>query len=140
VLAALLATAAAYLLLGLVMAGAAGWSREVALDQAVGLAVHAGVVFARGVLPALLVVEAACALWRRSRGAELGAPATIAVALVLAAPLAFLALTAPLADWPRLAVKGVPDAAATILLLGGVAAGADLLARRAARRAARRLS
>lgn len=109
---------------------AGGWSRPVALDQAVGLAVHAAVVFARGVLPALIATGAACRLWRRRRGTEATAWGTLALAAVLSACFALPILTVPLGGWPRLEVRGTADAAATVALLAAAAAGAELLARR----------
>jgi len=131
---ALLGTALAYLLLGLALGVAAGWSQKTALDQAVGLAMHAGVVFARGVLPAVLATGAACLVWRRWRGSDPGAWGTLALSLVLAAVVTLLVLTSPIAGWPRLEVKGARDAVATVVLLGAAAAGAELLARRWLRR------
>jgi len=53
---------------GLVLGVAGSWSRKVALDQAVGLAVHAGVVFARGVLPAVLAWDDERRRKRRAAG------------------------------------------------------------------------
>lgn len=109
---------------------ASGWSRKVALDQAYGLALHAAVVFVRGVLPTVLATGAACLGWRRRRRSDPGAPITVAIALVLAGLVTWLVLTSPIADWPRLELEGAADAAATVALLAGAAAGADLLARR----------
>jgi hypothetical protein len=132
-----LGTALAYLLLGVTLGLAGGWSRAVARDQAIGLAAHAGVVLVRGVLPAALATGAACLLWRRWRGTEPGAWATLALALVLAALVALPVLTVPLGGWPRLEVSSLANAAATAALLAAAGAGADLLARR--RRPRRRL-
>jgi len=119
-----------------VLGVAGSWSRKVALDQAVGLAVHAGVVFARGVLPAVLATGAACLLWRRWRGSDPGAWATLALSLVLAALVTWLVLTSVIGDWPRLEMRRAADAVATVALLGGAAAAAELLARRWMRRRA----
>lgn len=88
-------------------------------------------VFVRGVLPAVLATGAACRLWRRWRGAEPGAWATLALALALAALVALPILTIPLGG-AHLAVKGATDAAATVVLLGAAAAAAVLLARKRA--------
>lgn len=116
----------------------AGWTREAALDQAVGLGLHAGVVFVRGVLPAVLATGAACLIWRRTRGADPGAWATLGVSLPLAALVTVLVLTSAIRNWPRLELRSAADGITTVLLLGAAAAGADLLARRwLARRAGR---
>ncbi len=48
--------------LGVVLGVAAAWSREVAIDQALGLPLHAGVGFVRGVLPAALAAGSVCIL------------------------------------------------------------------------------
>jgi hypothetical protein len=134
VLLALVGTALSYLALGVVLGLAAGWSRPVAVDQAYGLALHAGVVFVRGVLPTVAATSAACLLWRRWRGSDPGAGGTLVLALALAALVTLAVLTARIGDWPRLEVKRAPDAAVTIALLAGAGAGADLLARRLLRR------
>lgn len=136
-LVALVGTALAYLLLGLVLAVAGGWSRKVALDQAIGLALHAGVVFVRGVLPAVLATGIACLAWRRSRGSDPGAPATLALALPLAVLVTLVLLASPLVGGPRLEVNRAIDWVGTVLLLGAAGAAADLLARHLLRRGLR---
>lgn len=135
-LVALAGTILGYLALGVVVGVSAGWSREVAIDQAIGLALHAAVVFVRGVLPAVLALGSACWLWRHRRGSDPGAWATLTLALALAAVVTLLILTSPIAGWPRLEVKRAPDALATVALLGAAAAGAEGLSRRWLRRAA----
>ncbi len=130
VLLALLGTGLGYLSLGVVLGVAAGWSRDVAIDQALGLAIHAAVVFVRGVLPAVLATRATCWLWRHRSGSDPGVWGTLALSLVLAALMTALVLTSSLAGWPRLEIERAPDAVATVALLGGGAAAAELLARR----------
>jgi len=134
VLLALLGTGLGYLLLGVVLGVVAGWSRAVALDQALGLALHAAVVFVRGALPAVLATGAACWFWRHRRGSDPGVWATLALSLALAALVTALVLTSPVAGWPRLEIERTSDAVATVALLGGGAAAAELLARRRLRR------
>lgn len=134
-LVALTGTILGYLALGVVVGVSAGWSREVAIDQAIGLAMHAAVVFVRGVLPTALALGSACWFWRHRSGSDPGAWATLALALVLAAGVTLLILTSAIAGWPRLDVKRAPDALATVALLGAAAAGAELLSRRWRRRA-----
>jgi hypothetical protein len=119
-----------YASLGGLLALIQGWSRDVALDQAVGLAAHAGVVLARGVLPLVLAPVAACVLWRRARGADPGVGGTLALALPLAAVIARLVLTTPVGGRAHLVPGGAVDWFATVVLLAAVAAGADLFARR----------
>jgi hypothetical protein len=131
---ALFGTALSYLVLGAVLGVAGGWSHDVVLDQAIGLGLHAGVVFVRGVLPAVLATGMACLLWRHWRGSDPGPWATLGLSLVLATGVALLLLTSSIGDWPRLHVKRAADAIATVLLLGAAAAGAELLARRWLRR------
>jgi hypothetical protein len=135
---ALFGTALSYLVLGAVLGVAAAWSRDVVLDQAFGLGLHAGVVFLRGGLPAVLAAGSACLLWRHWRGSDPGAGATLGLSLVLASGVTLLLLTSSIGDWPRLHVKRAADAVATVLLLGAVAGGSDLLARRWLRRPERR--
>jgi len=106
----------------------------VALDQAIGLAAHAGVVLVRGVLPLVLATVAACVLWRRTHGADPGVGGTLALALPLAALIARLVLTTPVGGRAHIVPGGALDRFATVVLLAGVAAGADLLARRLLRR------
>jgi len=117
-----------------VLAVAGGWSRKVALDQAIGLALHAGVVFVRGVLPAVLATGIACLAWRRSRGSDPSAPVTLALTLPLAGVVTLLVLASPLVGGPRLEVKRAIDWVATVLLLGAASAAAELLARRLLRK------
>jgi hypothetical protein len=131
---ALLGTALAYLVIGVVLGVAASWSQKTALDQAVGLAGHAAVVFVRGVLPAVVATGLACIAWRRWRGSDPGVLATLASALPLAVLVTVLLLTSPTPGWPYLSVKGAADAIATVSLLGAAGAAADLLARRWLRR------
>jgi hypothetical protein len=131
---ALLGTALAYLLLGVVLGVAGGWSRQTALDQAIGLGIHAAVVFVRGVLPAVLATATACWVWRRWRGAEPGGAALLALALLLATLVTGLLLTPEIAGWPRLQVKRAVDGVATVLLLAAASAAAERLARRLVRR------
>ena len=123
-----------YLLLWAVLVAAAGWSLEVARDQAIGLGVHAGVVFVRGVLPAVLATGIACIAWRRSRGAEPGVPVTFALAVLVALVVTLLLLASPVVPGPLLAVERATDGVATVLLLGAAGAAADLLARRLLRK------
>jgi hypothetical protein len=134
---ALLGTALAYGLLGLLLGLIGGWSRQVALDQLTGLGLHAAVVFARGVLPAVLATGGAFAVWARLRGAEPSPLWTFALALPLGALVTLGLLTTRIGDWPRLQVAGVLDAALTVLLLTAASAAALLLAARILRRARR---
>ena len=127
---ALLATLLGYASLGGLLALVQGWSRDVALDQAVGLAAHAGVVLVRGVLPLVLVTVAACVLWRRTHGADPGVGGTLALALPLAVLIARLVLTTPVGGRAHIVPGGAMDWFATVVLLAAVAAGADLFARR----------
>jgi len=131
---ALLGTALAYLVLGLVLGVVGSWSQKTALDQAVGLAAHAALVFVRGVLPAVVATGAACIAWWRWRGSDPGVLATLAVALPLAGLVTILLLTSTIADWPRLEVRRAGDWIATVAMLGVAGAAADLLARRWLRR------
>jgi len=113
---------------------AGSWAQKTALDQAVGLAGHAAVVFLRGVLPAVVATGAACIAWRRWRGSDPGMLATLAAALPLAVLVTMLLLTSMIADWPRLEVRRAGDWIATVSMLGVAGAAADLLARRWLRR------
>jgi drug/metabolite transporter (DMT)-like permease len=88
------------------------------------------VVFVRGVLPAVLATAIACSAWRRSRGSDPGAPATLVVGLCMASLVTLLLLAAPFVPGPRLEVKSAIDGIATVLLLGAASSAADLLARR----------
>lgn len=124
------ATALGYVVLGVVLGVSARWPRDVAIDQAIGLALHAAVVFVRGILPAVLATASACWLWRHTRGSDPGVLTTLALAVVLAALVTMLLLTSSIADWPRLEVKAAPDAVATVALLAAAATASDLLARR----------
>jgi hypothetical protein len=134
---ALLGTALAYGLLGLVLGLMGGWSMQVALDQLTGLALHAAVVFARGLLPAVLATGGACAVWARLRGAEPSPLWTLALALPLGALVTLGLLTTRIGDWPRLQVGGALDAVVTVLLLTAASAAVLLLAARILRRARR---
>jgi hypothetical protein len=127
---ALLGTALAYGLLALVLALVGGWSAQVALDQVIGLGLHAAVVFVRGLLPAVLVTAGACAIWARLRGTEPSPLWTLALALPVAALVTLAVLTTRVGDWPRLQVGGALDAALTMLLLTAASAAALLLAKR----------
>jgi hypothetical protein len=127
---ALLGTALVYGLLGLVLGLVGGWSAQVALDQLIGLGLHAAVVFVRGVLPAVLLTAGACAIWARWRGAEPSPFWTLALALPVSALVTLAVLTTPIGDWPRLQVGGALDAALTVLLLTAASAAALFLAGR----------
>ena len=131
---ALLGTALAYGLLALALGLVGGWSAQVALDQLIGLGLHAAVVFVRGVLPAVLVTAGACAIWARLRGTETSPLWTLALALPVAALVTLGILTTRIGDWPHLQVGGVLDAALTVLLLTAASAAALLLAKRILRR------
>lgn len=100
-----------------------------ALDQATGLALHAAVVFARGVLPAVLLTSALCALARRLRlGPSL--TGTLLLALLAACIVVPAVLTLPVGTWPRLQVRGAADVAATVALLAAGSAAAVRVAAR----------
>ena len=94
-----------------------------------GLAVHAGVVFVRGVLPVVLATTSACLLWRRRRGSEMAPSLTLALSLVVAALATRLILTPSIAGWPRLEIARALDAVATVALLGAAATASELLVR-----------
>jgi hypothetical protein len=128
---ALAGTAAAYGALGALAALAGGWTREVAPGQAVGLALHAAVVFVRGVLPTVLLTSLACARAAR-RGRDPGPLAILGIAGLAAAFVFPTLLTLPIGDWPRLQVTRLADGAASIAALALAGAAAVGLARRIA--------
>jgi hypothetical protein len=158
---ALLGTAAAYTALGGLMALAGGWTRENGPTQVFGLALHATAVFARGVLPAVLLTSLACALAGRHLGRAPGRLGTLALAGLAAVTVFATVLTSSLGPDPAtlaralrpagpvvapllsaaaapLRVHRAVDAVGTLVALSLAAAAAVALARRIvpARRAA----
>ena len=127
---ALLGTALAYGALGMAAGLAGGWTWEIGPSQALGLALHAAVVFLRGLLPAVLLTSLAGALLAQRAGRPLGWRATLAIAGVVAAVVFSGLLTLPLGDWPRLQVTRAVDAVASVVALALASAAAVGLARR----------
>lgn len=132
------ATLLGYALLAAVGAVAGGWSAETLRDQAIGLAFHAGVSLARGVVPTVLATAAAVTIVGGVRGSAPGALAVAGLALGVAAAVTATALTMPLGGFPRLEIHGALNASATVAVLAAVAAASLLGAGRALRARDRR--
>lgn len=109
---------------------AGGWSLTTVEDQAWGLAVHGGVVLARGMLPTILLLLALQGAALRWFGLQYGAGLTSSSAIAASAVAVSLFLTRKLGSWPHLEIDGVVNCIATILLIGAGSAGAVLLAQR----------
>lgn len=121
---------------GMVALGAlaGGWSLDTLADQALGLSVHAAVVFVRGLGPvAVLTALGAWGLGRR-RGASPGLPAVAGIATAASLVVVPGLLARPLGDWPHLQIPGPAEWVTTVALLAAASTAAWHLAGRRARR------
>lgn len=127
---AALGLAAAYTLLGAIAAIMGSWSGETAIDQAAGLAIHAAIVFVRGLLPSVLTTLALRGLAERRLGRPPGWALTGTLATLAAAAAVPVFLISQLGSWPHLQIGSAVDAAATVALLALGSAAAVLWATR----------